>query len=66
MHTIAELLAGHPGLVTDRAAAGQIAHILHNTAIELDAGRRVPNEVRRAVRALADALRVALDPRGRT
>lgn len=41
-HTIAELLAHHPELITDRAVAGQVAHLLHNSAIELDAGRPLP------------------------
>lgn len=62
-HTIARLLAHHPELITDRAVAGQVAHLLHNSAIELDAGRPLPIGMRRAVRGLADALRAAMDPR---
>jgi hypothetical protein len=36
--------------------------VLHETAIELNAGRAVPIGVRRAVRALANELRSILDP----
>ncbi|MHA6797616.1 hypothetical protein ACVGVM_29530 (plasmid) [Pseudonocardia bannensis] len=60
---IAELLAHRPELITDRAVAGQVAHVLHDSAIELDADRPLPIGVRRAVRGLAAALRAAMDPR---
>lgn len=60
-HTIAELVGKNPPAL-DRAIAGQIAHVLDATAIELNAGRAVPIGVRRAVLGLANALRIAMDP----
>lgn len=65
LHTIAELVRGSwPG--QDRAVRGQISRVLDAAAIELNAGRALPIEVRRAVLGLADALRVSMDPRKET
>jgi hypothetical protein len=66
LHALGRLLhADAAAPIPDRAVAVQVAQVLHSTAIELDAGRPVPREVRRAVRGLANALRVALDPQNR-
>jgi hypothetical protein len=62
LHVIAGLVEDYPG-IPSREVAGQVAHVLHAAAIELDAGRPVPVGVRRAVRALADALRRDMQPR---
>lgn len=62
LHTIAELVT-HMRPQLDRRMAGQIARVLDAAAIELNAGRALPIEVRRAVLGLADALRTAMDPR---
>lgn len=62
LHVIAELVSRtRPSM--DPTTAGQIAHVLDATAIELNAGRALPIGVRRAVMGLADALRAAMDPR---
>ena len=60
---LARIEADYPG-ITRRDVAGQVAAVLHATAIELDNGRPVPIGVRRAVRGLADALRREMAPRG--
>jgi hypothetical protein len=62
LHAIARLVGEHWPL-TDRSIAGQISHVLDSAAIELNAGRAMPIGVRRSVLGLADALRVAMDPR---
>ena len=41
---------------------GQVAHVLHAAANELSNGRALPVDVRRAVLALADALRGDMAP----
>jgi hypothetical protein len=58
-----ELVGDRPELVVGGTALRRVAAVLHETAIELNAGRAVPIGVRRAVRALADELRTTLDPR---
>ena len=63
LHALGLLLHTRPGPIPDRTLAGRVAQVLHSTAVELDAGRPVPREVRRAVRGLANSLRVAMDPR---
>ncbi len=60
---LAQIEADYPG-ITRRDVAGQVAAVLHATAIELDNGRPVPIGVRRTVRGLADALRREMAPRG--
>ncbi|HTF52828.1 MAG TPA: hypothetical protein VK735_35740 [Pseudonocardia sp.] len=45
------------------SATPRLASSALRTAAELDAGRPVPREMRRAVRGLANPLRVAMDPR---
>jgi hypothetical protein len=62
LHTIAALVTHTPPPM-DRTTAGQIAHVLDATAIELNAGRPLPIGVRRAVISLAAALRATMDPR---
>lgn len=61
LRAIAELLDGWPG-IPSRAVAGQVARVLHAVASELANGRAVPIEVRRSVRALAEALRREMAP----
>jgi hypothetical protein len=61
LHLIGDLVCRYPG-ISHPDVAGQVAHVLHATAIELDNGRSVPIEVRRAVRGLADALRRQMQP----
>lgn len=63
LRTIAGLLEDGTHLITDRAVAGQLGALLRTAATELGAGRALPRPVRRAVRHLADAIRIALDPR---
>jgi hypothetical protein len=63
LHVIGDLVGDYSG-ISSRDVAGQVAQVLHATAIELGNGRPVPIEVRRAVRHLADALRREMDPRG--
>jgi hypothetical protein len=62
LHLIGELVGRYPG-ISNSDVAGQVAQVLHATAIELGNGRSVPIEVRRAVRGLADALRREMQPR---
>ncbi len=62
LHTLGELVSRAASPALTGTMRGQIAHVLHATAIELDAGRGVPIGVRRAVGGLADALRVELAP----
>ena len=38
------------GPIPDRTLTGRVAQVLHSKAFELDAGRPVPRDVRRAVR----------------
>ena len=66
LHVMGELVSGQSGLVLNRASAGQLAEVMHATAIELNAVRPVPVGVRRAVLGLANALRAAMDPRTAT
>jgi hypothetical protein len=63
LHVTGELVGDRPELVVGGTALRRVAAVLHETAIELNAGRAVPIGVRRAVRALADELRTTLDPR---
>jgi hypothetical protein len=62
LHVIGDLVGDYSG-ISSRDVAGQVAQVLHATAIELGNGRSVPIELRRAVRHLADALRREMDPR---
>ncbi|MGI8817444.1 MAG: hypothetical protein ACR2G2_19760 [Pseudonocardia sp.] len=62
LHTLGELVSRPTTPTLTRTVRGQIAHVLHATAIELDAGRAMPIGVRRAVLGLADALRIELAP----
>jgi hypothetical protein len=66
LHAMGELVSNQSGLVLDQASAGQLAEVMHATAIELNAVRPVPVGVRRAVLGLANALRAAMDPRTAT
>jgi hypothetical protein len=66
LSTISELLVARGGFTLDGRGCGQVAHVLDATALELHAGRGVPLEIRRAVRGLANELRVAMDPRTST
>jgi hypothetical protein len=66
LHTVAELLSEQSTISVDRSMAGQIAEVLHAAAIELDRGRPVPLGLRRAVRGLANSLRTAMEPRGKS
>ncbi len=61
LHMVGEFVGDFPG-INSRDVAGQVAHVLHAAAIELDNGRPVPIGVRRAVRGLADALRREMAP----
>jgi hypothetical protein len=61
LHLIGELVGRYPG-ISDPDVAGQVSQVLHATAIELDNGRSVPIEIRRAVRGLANALRRQMQP----
>lgn len=61
LHLIGELVGDYPG-ISAPDVAGQVAHVLHATAIELGNGRSVPIELRHAVRGLADALRREMKP----
>ena len=63
LRIIAGLIEDGTHLITDRAVARQLGQLLRTAATELNAGRALPRPVRRAVRYLADAIRVALDPR---
>ena len=53
LHMIGDLVDDYPG-ISSPDVAGQVAHVLHATAVELGNGRSVPIEVRRAVRPAAD------------
>jgi hypothetical protein len=61
--TFGELISNRPELLARDTTLRRVAAVLHETAIELNAGRVVPIGVRRAVRALANELRSILDPR---
>jgi hypothetical protein len=60
---ISELLVARGGFTLDGRSCGQLEHVLEATALELNAGRVVPLEIRRVVRGLANELLVAMDPR---
>jgi hypothetical protein len=57
----ADLLDDYPGIDAP-VIASRLGEILRCTAIELNAGRDVPIGIRRAVRHLADAVRVEMQP----
>lgn len=61
LHVIADLLDDYPGIDAP-VIASRLGEILRCTAIELNAGRDVPVGIRRAVRHLADAVRVEMQP----
>jgi hypothetical protein len=61
LHVIADLLDDYPGIDAP-VIASRLGEILRCTAIELNAGRDVPIGIRRAVRHLADAVRVEMQP----
>lgn len=63
LRTIAGLIQSGTSLITDREVAIRAGEVLRAAATELYAGRAVPLPVRRAVRDLANAIRIALDPR---
>lgn len=52
LHVVAEMLADYPDAVHHELRAA-LANVLHAAAIELDASRAMPIEVRRAIRSLA-------------
>jgi hypothetical protein len=63
LQAISDLVRSRPEMVLGSSSRGQLAEVLSEVAIELNAGRAVPLGVRRAVRGLADALRAESDPR---
>lgn len=61
LHVIADLLDDFPGIDAP-VIASRLSEVLRCTTIELNAGRDVPSGIRRAVRRLADAVRVEMPP----
>ncbi|MDT7709613.1 MAG: hypothetical protein QOG20_5220, partial [Pseudonocardiales bacterium] len=48
--------------ITNSVVAGKVGQVLHAAANELGNGRALPIEVRRTVRALANAIREDMQP----
>ncbi|MHA6779629.1 hypothetical protein ACVGOW_01305 [Pseudonocardia saturnea] len=61
LHIIVDLLDDYPGIEA-LVIASRLGEIMRCTAIERNAGRDVPIGIRRAVRHLADAVRVEMQP----
>lgn len=61
LHVIADLLDDFSGIDAP-VFLSRLSEVLRCTAIELNAGREVPNGIRRAVRRLADAVRAEMQP----
>ncbi|MHA6781146.1 hypothetical protein ACVGOW_09135 [Pseudonocardia saturnea] len=59
LHIIADVLDDYPGIDAP-IIASRLGQILRSTAIELNAGRDIPIEMRQAVRHLAGAVRVEM------
>jgi hypothetical protein len=61
LHAIGHLVIKYPG-ITNSVVAGKVGQVLHAAANELGNGRALPIEVRRTVRALANAIREDMQP----